>query len=67
MQTTLMQFKCACGFEEPIGVDISVGIIIRGSISMVCPACGSIIHVEDVTMISAVKSGRKYPNAWTAP
>jgi len=66
VQTTLIHFKCACGYEEPIGVDISVGIIIKGSITMVCPKCGAIVHLGETVMLSAVKF-QPPQQAWRTP
>ena len=58
---TLMAFKCVCGYEEPIGVDISVGIIIKGSISVICPRCGNIFDVKETVLMSPVKFQRVQP------
>jgi hypothetical protein len=53
--STLIHFKCAggpgcCGYEEDVGVGIQMGIVVIGSISIICPKCGNITVANPVTI-----------------
>lgn len=47
----LLHFNCGtkdCGWQEDIGVDIHTGLVIEGSITFVCPRCGSITVAKNI-------------------
>lgn len=51
----LINFRCACGYEEPIGVDPHCGVIIEGAVTVICPKCGAIIRTDNVRAVVPVK------------
>jgi predicted RNA-binding Zn-ribbon protein involved in translation (DUF1610 family) len=52
----LIGFKCqGCGYEEPIGVDIRCGVILEGSVTIICPKCGAITRQDNVRAIVPVR------------
>ncbi|MFA6132494.1 MAG: hypothetical protein WC869_00605 [Phycisphaerae bacterium] len=56
--STLIHFGCAtigCGYEEDIGFGISAGLVISGSVTIICPRCGSVIHIDKTTMALPVR------------
>lgn len=61
--TVLIGFKCPCSYHEDIGIGTSTGVIIRGSITLVCPACGNILVVDNVCAVTPVR----FPGARVCP
>lgn len=51
----LINFRCACGYEEPIGVDPQCGVILEGAVTVICPKCGAIIRTDNVRAMVPVK------------
>lgn len=51
----LINFRCTCGYEEPLGVDPRCGIILEGTVTVICPKCGAIIRTENVRAMVPVK------------
>lgn len=60
-QPPLLNLKCPCGYEEPIGVDVRSGVLIQGNITLVCPRCGTIHGIVNATIMLAVSSLREKP------
>lgn len=54
-QNILINFTCRCGYSEPIGVDPQAGVILEGTISVICPKCGSITRHTQVTAVVPVR------------
>ena len=55
MKPPLIEFKCGCGYTETIGMDIRSGVVIKGSITLICPKCGAITHAADTLLLSPVQ------------
>ncbi len=56
MKGPLLQVKCVgCQYNEDIGVGIRSGVIIKGSITIICPRCGAIMDMNQATLLSAVE------------
>lgn len=51
----LINFRCTCGYEEPIGVDPRCGVILEGSVTVICPKCGNIVRTDNVRAMVPVK------------
>lgn len=60
-QPPLLNLKCQCGYEEPIGVDVRSGVLIQGNITLVCPRCGNIHGLANATIMLAVSTLRETP------
>jgi hypothetical protein len=52
---TLIKFACSCGWKEDIGVDVYSGILICGAFTLVCPRCGSLTHIPNVSVALPAK------------
>jgi hypothetical protein len=45
----LLKFDCqTCKYTEDIGVDVACGVVIQGTVTVICPRCGHIIIVKDI-------------------
>jgi len=51
---TLLRFNCECGFCESIGVGYLSGVVIRGDITLICPACLAILALTNVSVVTPI-------------
>lgn len=55
----LINLKCQCGYEEPIGVGVQAGVMIQGNIVLVCPRCGNMHDIANATVMLPVSTLRE--------
>lgn len=53
-QQVLIHLTCQCGYEESVGIGISMGIVIKGSVTLICPRCGAITSADNATVMVPV-------------
>lgn len=58
---TLIDFHCGCGYKESIGVGFHAGIVLEGSLVVVCPSCGAIYKdtISTVMSMTPLRVGRE--------